>query len=148
MSRLLFFLLLLISFHGNAQTFLGNSKTEILASAYENFEIDKISIKKFDEKSSYISIVNSYETLYYYLIDDICVEFLVEKPYSCNCLEVDITAYDENCIATGEKEWVSKDYLKKYKIVLNESTYAVSVVSIEDKKAIQNLQKIFTVVEK
>lgn len=145
MIRLLFFCLLFVGFKSYAQTFLGNSKAEILASAYADFDEDKIAIKKLDTADSYIKVVNGYETLYYYLKNDVCAEFVVVKPYSCNCLQVDITAYNENCIATGDHEWVSKDRSKKYKMTLNESDYAVSVVSLENRPAHEAPELLMTV---
>ena len=144
MIRALFFFLLCISFNIHGQTFLGNSKAEILAAAFESYGSGKISVEKFDKTSSFITVKNGYETLYYYLMNDVCVEFVVEKPYSCNCLDVDIAAYDKNCIATEENVWVSKDYSKKYQMVLNESNYSVSVVSLTSIPELQDLPKVLT----
>lgn len=147
MIRLLFFCLLFAGYNNYAQTFLGNSKAEILASAYDDFAQNKIAIKDIDTTKSYIKVVNGYETLYYHLEDNVCTEFVVVKPYSCNCLEVDITAYNENCITIGDHEWISKDQSKKYKMTLNEGDYAVSVVLLEN-EPVPELPKNLTAVEK
>lgn len=128
MSRLLFILPLLFYFNCQAQSHLGKSKTELLALTKKAFPDAKTSF--YDKAdSSYIEVLNGYETLYYYLKDDICVKFVVLKPYSCNCLETDIEAYRKNCIALGNLSWLSKDYKKLYQMNLRQEYYSLSIVA-------------------
>ena len=131
MKPLIFLALFLASFNSFSQTFLGQSKEEITRFSFNNYDAQKMSVKKVDKSASYVKVINDYETLYYYLVDDICVEFQVVKPYTCQCLEEDIAAYDINCISIGEKEWVSKDFSKLYQLTMNESDYTVSIVKLE-----------------
>lgn len=132
-TRLGILFFLSICFNGFSQTYLGSSKSEVIKSSYEKLEQKNILIDDIGSDSSYVKIKNDYETLYYYFIDDVCVEFRVFKPYSCQCLDQDIAAYEESCIAIGDKKWISKDGSKLYQMDLLEENYIVSVVQIDKK---------------
>ena len=147
MTRLFILFFLVFCFNGFSQSYLGSSKSDVVKSSYEKFEQENIIIDDIGSNSSYVKIKNGYETLYYYFIDDVCVEFRVFKPYSCQCLEQDIAAYDANCIAIGDKKWVSKDRSKLYQMDLNEKDYIVSVVQIEKQPVIETSPAILVTQE-
>lgn len=122
------FLFLYISFNCNAQSYLGQSREEIYQLVSEDFkDVDPIFFA--DSERPYLQVKNGYETLFYYLEDDVCVEFVVVKPYSCNCLETDFNAYQENCIALAPFKWASKDYSKFYEMTMQDNTYSLSIVA-------------------
>jgi hypothetical protein len=75
-----------------------------------------------------IKINHNYETLYFYLVNDVCVKFVVSKPYSCNCLATDIMAYNSNLTSIAKLKWVSKDFKKVYQTTLDKKEYTVSIV--------------------
>ncbi len=126
-----FFLLssifLALSFHCAAQSYLGKSKEEIQQLAKQDFE-DAALVSRAEAERPFLQIKNGYETLYYYLKEGVCTEFVVVKPYSCNCLETDFNAYQENCLPLSPFKWVSKDYSKIYQMSLNKTSYSLSIV--------------------
>ena len=128
MAKLLLFsfLFLYISFSCTAQSYLGKTKEEIYQLIDENFKEPSTTFTA-DSEQPFIQLENGYETLYYYLKNDVCVKFVVVKPYSCNCLETDFTAYQENCIAIGPFKWASKDYTKIYQMTMQDRTYSLSI---------------------
>lgn len=127
MARILFIFLLFVCFNGNAQSYLGKSRKEIAKLAKTDFSNPKVSFNSNSEHT-YVKIINEYESLYYYLENDVCVKFVVYKPYSCNCLEADIQAYKSQLISYGDLKWVSKDNSKIYEITLYGNKYSISIV--------------------
>lgn len=127
MSRFLIILFLFISFSATAQSYLGKNKEEIVNLTQSEFKNIKLTFDQISKDSACIKVVNRYETLYYFLIEDVCVEFMVVKPYNCNCLEKDIYNYDKHLISLGENTWMSKDMSTNYQMIFDEKEYAVSV---------------------
>jgi hypothetical protein len=134
---LLFSLAFFLSFSCVAQSYLGQTREEIYQLISEDFK-DIEPTFFADSERPYLQLKNGYETLYYYLEDDICVEFVVIKPYSCNCLETDFNAYEENCIALAPFKWASKDYSKFYEMTMQDSTYSLSIVSNTSSRALSS----------
>lgn len=128
MARLFFLLPLFFYFNCHAQSHLGKSKNELLKIAEASFPRAETSYINDPDEGNFIRIINGYETIYYYFEDEVCVRFVVLKPYSCNCLETDIEAYKKNTIALGNLKWVSKDYKKLYQMKLKQEYYSLSVV--------------------
>lgn len=133
------FLFLYVNFSCHAQSYLGKTKEEIYQLMDEDFEEPSPTFTA-DSERPYLQLENGYETLYYYLEDNVCVKFVVVKPYSCSCLETDFNAYQENCIAIGPFEWVSKDYTKIYQMTMQDRTYSLSIVP-NGSKALSSLTK-------
>lgn len=127
MARLLFLLPFFLYFNCHAQAHLGKSKNELLKITESEFPRAETSYIA-EPEGAYIRVMNGYETLFYYLENDVCVRFEVLKPYSCNCLEDDIEAYKKNAIALGNLKWVSKDYKKIYQMTLKQEYYSLSIL--------------------
>ena len=127
MTRFLFILFFFVSFTCSAQSYLGKSRKEIYKFFKTEFTDAKISFNS-DSEDTYIRIINGYETLYYYMKNDVCVKFVVYKPYSCNCIETDIKAYESRLVSYGDLKWISQDYSKIYEMSLYGTNYSISVV--------------------
>lgn len=127
MAKYIFLLSFFLYFNSNAQSYIGKSKKEILQLVQKDFTKDaKLSFNS-NLGHPYIEVTNDYETLYYYLEEDICVRFVVWKPYSCGCLETDIKAYNENLISNGDLEWKNKEESKVYTMSLHEDNYSLRI---------------------
>lgn len=133
------FLFLYINFSCHAQSYLGKTKEEIYQLIDEDFEEASPTFTA-DSERPYLQLENGYETLFYYLQDEVCVEFVVVKPYSCNCLETDFNAYQENCIALSPFKWASKDYSKLYQMNLQKTTYSLSITPYTSKAVASNYE--------
>lgn len=127
MAKCLFLLSFFLYFNCNAQSYIGKSKKEILQLFKKDFSKDARLSFNSSSNQTVIEIINDYETLYYYLEEDTCVQFIVWKPYSCGCLETDVKAYNENLISNGNLEWKSKEESKLYKMTLYENNYCLRV---------------------
>lgn len=130
MIKYVVFLIGIIPLAGNSQSFLGETQRKIFKLSEDLFEGTK-TYQKLDESFSFLKILNEYETLYYFFEDGICVEFMVSKPYSCECLDQDIEAYNTACIPVEEGKWMSKDRTRLYQMTLNKDEYTVSIVPLD-----------------
>ena len=132
MKILLPLLCCFLYFNCHAHSYLGKTKKEVFNQSGIDFEDGELSYSA-DAEQPFIKIVHGYETLYYYFENDTCVKFKVVKPYSCNCLETDIQAYQKHCIPLGELKWISQDQSKIYEMSLMEHTYSLSIVPNSEK---------------
>jgi len=128
MAKFIMIFFLFIGFTGNAQTFLGKSKEDI----YNKYKSEtskgvEISDEISDDSISIITINHDYEVLNFFMVDDVCVKFVVSKPYSCNCLSTDIMAYNAQLTPIGKMKWVSKDLSKLYELTMDKKTYSVAI---------------------
>lgn len=126
MTKYLFILFFFLYFNCDAQSYLGKTRKEIYKLAETDLADAKLSFN-VNADGTFIKAINDYETLYYYLEDDICVRFEVYKPYTCNCLETDVQAYNMNLISDGDHKWISRDYARIYEMTLYGTNYRLSV---------------------
>jgi hypothetical protein len=140
---ILCFLFLSLNLH--AQSYLGKNKEEIyeLVKARSKKAILEYASDSLDAQHPYIKVSHHYETLYYYLEDDVCVKFEVVKPYSCNCLDTDLKAYQQNCIAVGDLKWVDKEYTNIFKMTMYEKEYKLSITPAHNPKTSQQASTLF-----
>lgn len=140
MARSLFILfsLCLFIYCGNlhAQSYLGKNKKEIyqLVQARSAEALLTYHPAPDGPDLAFVEVSFLYEKLYYYLEDGVCVKFEVIKPYSCNCLETDIEAYQQACIAVGDLQWINKEYTNLFKMSLYENEYKLSITPINQPK--------------
>ena len=139
MRTILLLFCFFLYFNGSAQSYLGKTREEITRLAGEDFK-DAELIYTASPERPYLQLQNGYETLYYYLKNNVCVEFVVVKPYSCNCLETDFQAYQDNCIALGPFKWVSKDYSNVYQMSMQKTTYSLSITPNTSKRLVSRSQ--------
>lgn len=137
MAKYLFIFFFFLYFNCNAQSYLGKTRKEITELAKDHFEDAKFTFNSNSE-ATYIKIVHDYETLYYYLENDVCVKFVVYKPFSCKCLHTDIMAYETNLISYGELMWISPDYTKIYEMELFGEDYSLTIVPVHEQSLTSN----------
>lgn len=137
MRAFFLFFCLFLYFNCDAQSYLGKSREEISRLSQKDFKDAELTFVA-DAERPFLLLKNGYETLYYYLQNEVCVEFVVVKPYSCNCLETDFNAYQENCIALSPFKWASKDYSKLYQMDLQKTTYSLSITPYSSKTLISH----------
>lgn len=129
MAKYIFIFSFFLYFNCNAQSYLGKTRNEIKKLSKVDFQDAKITFSS-NSDNTFIKIINSYETLFYYLENDVCVKFVVYKPFNCKCLNTDIMAYETNLISYGDLKWISQDYSKIYEMELFSEHYSLSIVPV------------------
>ncbi len=111
---------------GYSQSYLGKTKSQIIKEAKADYGKTRTAFETINEKLSVIKISNDQETVFLYLVNDVCSEIVVSKRYNLREYSNDIIAFNENFSRIGKTKWISKDLSTVYEINVNQSYYNFS----------------------